>query len=394
MVFRIDQGSGFNLKSMKPGDNKPTEFKRRGIMTKIIFRPQDIKDFVVRYFVKLGVSEGGAKIAADILVTADLRGVDSHGVIRLSTYYGSRLMKGLIDPDPEIKVVAETPATLRIDGGSGLGQVVGHYAMTRCIQKAKEVGTALVTVRNSNHYGIAGYYAMMALDEGMIGISYTNAQSLVAPTYGKTAILGTNPIAVAVPAGKERPYVLDMATSIVPIGRITVYQKAKRNIPEGWATDKAGMVTTDPDEVLHGGALMPLGGIDVMRGYKGYGLAMLVDIFSGVLSGASTLTSVGHPGDNVPADVGHFFQAIRVDSIRPEAEFKEHMDAFIQELKNAPKASGQERIYIPGEKEYELAEKYQREGVPLMVEVVDMIRKAGDEIGVPFDLESLGTVEN
>ena len=275
-------------------------------MSKLIFRAQDLREFVVRYFTKLGVPERDARIAADILVSADLRGVDSHGVIRLSTYYGSRLRKGLIDPNPKITVLAETPATLRIDGGAGLGQVVGYQAMTRCIAKAKEVGTALVTVRNSNHYGIAGYYAMMALEEGMIGVSYTNAQSLVAPTYGRTAILGTNPIAVAVPAGKERPYVLDMATSIVPIGRITVYQKSGRQIPEGWGVDKEGGVTTDPNQVLDGGALMPLGGIDTMRGYKGYGLAMLVDIFCGVLSGAATATCGGASGREYARGCGAF----------------------------------------------------------------------------------------
>jgi L-2-hydroxycarboxylate dehydrogenase (NAD+) len=362
-------------------------------MLKLLFRVDDLKEYIVRYFTKLGVPESDARISADILISADLRGVDSHGVIRLNTYYGSRLRKGLIDPHPQIQTLAETPATLRLDGGTGLGQVVGHYAMTRCIQKAKEVGMAMVTVKNSNHYGIAGYYAMMALEEDMIGISYTNAQPLVAPTYGRTAVLGTNPIAVAVPAGKQRPYVLDMATSIVPIGRITVYQKAGKKIPQGWGVDKDGAVTDDPNGVLSGGALMPLGGIDVMRGYKGYGLAMLVDIFSGVLSGAATASHVGQPGKNLPADVGHFFQVVRIDSIRPIAEFKEHMDSFIQELKDAPKAAGQERIYIPGEKEFELAEKNAQAGVPLMTEVVDMLKKDGAEINVPFDLETVGQIE-
>jgi LDH2 family malate/lactate/ureidoglycolate dehydrogenase len=371
---------------------RPT-FTGEASMEKLLFRAEDLKGFVVRYFTRLGVPETDARIAAEILIAADLRGVDSHGLIRISSYYGSRLRKGLIDPNPTIQVLAETPATLRLDGGAGLGQVVSHLAMKRCIAKAKEVGTALVTVRNSNHYGIAGYYAMMALEEGMIGISYTNAQPLVAPTYGRTAVLGTNPIAVAVPAGKETPYVLDMATSIVPIGRITVYQKSKREIPSGWGIDKDGGVTTDPSAVLEGGALMPLGGIDLMRGYKGYGLAMLVDIFSGVLSGAATATSVGHPGANMPADVGHFFQAIRIDAIRPVEEFKAHMDAFIHELKNAPKAAGQERIYIPGEKEFELAAKNLREGVPLMAEVVEMVQQAGNEIGVTFDPQVLGRIE-
>jgi L-2-hydroxycarboxylate dehydrogenase (NAD+) len=227
----------------------------------------------------------------------------------------------------------------------------------------------------------------------MIGISYTNSQPLVAPTYGKTPFLGTNPIAVAVPAGQQRPYVLDMATSIVPIGRVTVYQKAGKQIPEGWGIDKEGQVTTDPNAVLKGGALMPLGGIDIMRGYKGYGLALLVDIFSGVLSGASTGPEVGHPNENKPADVGHYFAAIRVDAFRPIIDFKAHMDRLIQELKDAPKAVGQERIFIHGEKEFELAEKYTREGVPLMVEVVDSLKATGAEVGLPFDLTPLGRVD-
>ncbi len=362
-------------------------------MAKLIFRADELRDYVVRFFVKYGVPEADARIAADILVTADLRGVDSHGVIRLDTYYGSRLRKGLISPRPEIKVIRETATTLALDGGSGLGHVVGHRAMQAAIEKAREMGVGMVTARNSNHYGIAGYYAMMALEHNMIGISYTNSQPLVAPTYGRTAILGTNPIAVAVPAGKHRPYVLDMATSIVPIGRITVYQKAGKEIPEGWGIDKDGQVTRDPNAVLKGGALMPLGGIDLMRGYKGYGLALLVDIFSGVLSGASTGAQVGHPNENIPADVGHFFAAINIEAFRPIEEFKEHMDRLLGELKDAPKALGQERIYIHGEKEFELAEKYEREGVPLMVEVVDSLKATGAEVGLPFDLVPVGRVD-
>ncbi|HMN59748.1 MAG TPA: Ldh family oxidoreductase, partial [Anaerolinea sp.] len=178
-----------------------------------------------------------------------------------------------------------------------------------------------------------------------------------------------------------------------PIGRVTVYQKAVKNIPEGWGIDKDGQVTTDPTAVIKGGALMPLGGIDLMRGYKGYGLALLVDIFSGVLAGASTGPEVGHPNQNVPADVGHYFAAIRIDAFRPVDEFKAHMDRLIQELKDAPKAVDQERIYIHGEKEFELAEKYEREGVPIMVEVVEALKASGKEAGVPFDLEPLGKID-
>lgn len=360
-------------------------------MSRLVYRVEDLRNYVIRFFLKHDVPLKDAEIVADVLISADLRGVDSHGVIRLDSYYGSRLRKGLIDPHPQLKVLTETPSTLALDGGTGLGHVVGYKAMQMCIEKARQVGVGMVTVRNSNHYGIAGYYAMMALEHDMIGISFTNSQPLVAPTYGKTRYLGTNPIAVAVPAGKERPYVLDMATSIVPIGRITVYQKAGKKIPEGWGVDKDGNVTTDPGAVLNGGALMPLGGIDLMRGYKGYGLALWVDIFAGVLAGAATGPEVGK--SDRPANVGHYFAAIRVDAFRPVDEFKTEMDALIQGLKNAPKAEGQDRIYIHGEKEFELAEKYQKEGIPLMKEVVDSLIASGKEVGVPFDLTPIREID-
>lgn len=362
-------------------------------MTKILYRVEHLQDYVVRFFTKFNVPEEDAKIAADVLTSADLRGVDSHGVIRLDTYYGTRLRKGLIDPKSPITVLNETAATLALDGGAGLGQVVGYRAMSRCIEKARESGACMVTVRNSNHYGIAGYYAMMALPHDMIGISFTNSQPLVAPTYGRTAILGTNPIAVAAPAGTHRPYVLDMATSIVPIGRITVFHKAGKPIPEGWGVDKDGLVTTDPFAVLNGGALMALGGTDIMRGYKGYGLSLMVDIFSGVLSGSSFGKDVGRPNTNQPADVGHFFAAIRIDAFRPVEEFKRDMDALLGQLINAPKAAGADRIYIHGEKEFELAERNSKEGVPLMKEVVDSLKEVGEKNGVPFDLEPVAVME-
>ena len=355
----------------------------------LYFQKNDLMNYVIRFFVKLGVPPADAATAADVLVAADLRGVDSHGVIRLHTYYGSRLQAGLIDPLSPITTVRETPTTLTLDGGSGLGQVVGKQAMTRCIEKAEQSGLAMVTVRNSNHYGIAGYYAMMALPHDMIGISFTNSQPLVAPTYGRTAILGTNPIAVAAPAGNERPYVLDMATSIVPIGRITVYDKAQKDIPVGWGVDPSGEPTANPAAVLKGGALMPLGGIDLMRGYKGYGLALLVDIFSAVLSGASYGSHVGHPGEDRGADVGHFFAAMKVEAFRPLAEFKQDMDGLLRMMKDAPKAAGQERIYVHGEKEFERTELNERQGIPLMAEVVKGMAEAGEAIGLPFDLKVL-----
>ncbi len=358
-----------------------------------LFNADALKDYVVRFFTRLNVPPQDARVAAEVLISADLRGVDSHGIIRLNSYYGDRLRVGWINPNSPVTTLHETSTTLALDGGNGLGQVVSHQAMQRCIQKAKQSGIAMVTMRNSNHYGIAGYYAMMALPQNMIGISFTNSQPLVAPTYGRKAMLGTNPIAVAVPAGKERPYVLDMATSIVPIGRITVFEKAGKEIPVGWGIASDGQVTANPSEVLHGGALMPLGGIDLMRGYKGYGLGLLVDIFCGVLSGGRTYGEDVDPHTERPARTSHFFAAIDIEAFRPAAEFIDDMDGLIRQLKDSPKAVDQERIYIHGEKEFERAERYAKEGVPLLQKVVTELTKSGKEVGVEFDCPVLGVIE-
>lgn len=358
-----------------------------------LYRAEDLRNYMVRFFTKLNVPPQDAKIAADVILSADLRGVDSHGIIRLNSYYGDRLRVGWTDANSPITILKETSTTLALDGGNGLGQVVSYKAMQHCIEKAQISGVAMVTMRNSNHYGIAGYYAMMGLPHNMIGISFTNSQPLVAPTYGRKAMLGTNPIAVAVPSGSERPYVLDMATSIVPIGRITVYQKGGKEIPTGWGIDEAGRVTNNPTEVLEGGALMPLGGIDLMRGYKGYGLGLLVDIFCGVLSGGGIFGENVDPHTERPACTSHFFAAIQVEAFRPVHEFTQDMDALIRQLKNSPKAVDQERIFIHGEKEFEKAERYAREGVPLLQKVVDELAESGREIGVEFDCPVIGRIE-
>lgn len=346
-----------------------------------------LKDFTIRYFKGMGVPEIDSRIAADVLISADLRGINSHGVIRLHSYYGDRLQKGLIDPASTIRTLSENPSTLALDGGNGLGQVVAYRAMSRCIEKADETGLAVTTVRNSNHFGIAGYYAMMALPEDMIGISLTNSQPLIAPTYGMKRVLGTNPIAVAVPAGEEKPYVLDMATSIVPLGRISVYEKTGQSIPEGWAINKNGELTQNPSDMINGGALLPLGGPALMRGYKGYGLSLLVDLLSGVLAGAAFGEDVGRPSNERNADVGHFFAAIKIENFRPIEEFKSDMDAYIRSLKASPKLPGQDRIFIHGEKEEELTEAHLREGIPLLNEVVEALVRAGEIAGVPFDIK-------
>ncbi len=356
---------------------------------------EPLKDFCVQVFQKLDIPEEDARITADVLVTADLRGINSHGVARLRRYVNG-LRDGMMLARPEVEVVTETPVTALIDAGAGLGQPVSYRAMEQAIQKAREYGAGFVTVRNSNHYGIAGYYAMMALEQDCIGISMTNAAVLVSPTFGRDAMLGTNPIAVAAPAGDERPFVLDMATSTVSRGKLEVYNRQEKPIPLGWATDETGTPTTDAGRVLEnfkqraGGGLLPLGGAgELLRGYKGYGLALWVDVFCAILSGAAYADLV-YPktpdGKPLPSKIGHFFGAWRVDGFRPVDEFKAAMDDLQLRLKNAPKVEGETRIYVHGEKEYEEAERNSREGIPLNPKVAADLKAIGEEIGVRYNL--------
>jgi LDH2 family malate/lactate/ureidoglycolate dehydrogenase len=298
---------------------------------------------------------------------------------------------------PDTQVMAETPATVLIDAGGGLGQPVSYRAMEKAVQKAAEFGAGFAAVRNSNHFGIAGYYAMMALEHDCIGISMTNAAVLVVPTFGRDAMLGTNPISVAAPAGEEWPFVLDMATSTVPRGKLEVYRRLEKSIPLGWATDESGTPTDDTGRVLDnlkeraGGGLLPLGGAgELLGGHKGYGLTLLVDVLCGVLPGAAYANMVypkDKEGNPLPSAIGHFFGAWRVDAFRPVEEFKAGMDDLQQRLKNAPKAEGQDRIYIHGEKEYEEAERSARKGIPLNPKVANDLRQIGKELGVEYDLD-------
>ncbi len=354
-----------------------------------------LRAFCTRVFEKLDVPTPEAKVTADVLVAANLRGIDSHGVARLRRYVKG-LQDGVMLAHPKEKVVSETATTALIDAGAGLGQPVSHRAMKMAIEKAAKYGTGFTTVRNSNHYGIAGYYAMMALEHDMIGISMTNADVLVVPTFGRDAMLGTNPVAVAAPAGQERPYVLDMATSTVPRGKLEVYNRQGKPLPLGWATDETGTPTADAARVLdnfttrRGGGLLPLGGVgEEFSGYKGYGLALLVDILSGVLPGAgyaNTIYPKTPEGKPLPADVGHFFGAVKIKAFRPPEEFKAAMDDIIRRLKNSPKAEGAERIYIHGEKEYEEAERRAKKGIPLGSKVEADLKALAQELKVKYEL--------
>ena len=354
--------------------------------------PVDVlKSFCIEALEKLQVTKEDARIVADVLVEADLRGIDSHGVARMSRYV-SGIQGGMMKPKAKPRVVHETSSTATIDADAGLGQPVSYMAMRMAIDKAREHGVGFVAVRNSNHYGIAGYYAMMALTEDMIGICTTNTEVIVVPTFARNAMFGTNPIAIAVPAGKMRPFVLDMSTSTVTRGKLEVYTRLEKPIPLNWATDEQGVATDDPARVLHniinrtGGGLLPLGGaLEESGGHKGYGLAVAVEIFSALLSGALYANRV-YPktpdGKPLPSGIGHFFGAMRVDAFRPKDEFKRDMDDLISRLKNAPKTQGATRIFIHGEKEYEQAEKLKKEGIPLNHKVAEDLRAIAKQLGL------------
>src|SRR5213596_4270662 len=356
----------------------------------VTIHEKPLRHFCEQVLMKLGVPAEDARVTTDVLVVADLRGIDSHGVARLGRYV-SGLKEGFMKPTDQSRMIKETKATALLDGGQSLGQVVGTRAMNLAIRKAKDTAVGVVAVRNSNHYGIAGYYSLMALEHNLIGVSMTNAGPLVVPTFGRTSILGTNPISLAAPASKEKPFVLDMATSVVPRGKLEVYDRLKKKMPLGWAVDATGKGTSDPHIVLDalskrlGGGILPLGGEgEEHSGHKGYGLALMVDVLCGVLSGSAT--GLGVDVDKAKPNVGHFFMAIDPAAFRQLDGFKRDMDRLARELKDSPKAHGQNRIYVHGEKSFARMEKYRQEGIPLDPKVVENLKKIGADLGVPWSV--------
>ncbi|MCH7409060.1 Ldh family oxidoreductase [Belliella sp. DSM 111904] len=347
--------------------------------------------FTKDLLLKIGCPETDAETASKVLLSADLRGVDSHGVARLSGYI--RLWeKGRINPKPNLKVTYETPSTAVVDGDSGLGLVVAPYAMQVAIEKAKNVGTGWVSVKNSNHYGIAGYHAMMALDQDMIGISLTNASPLVSPTFSKERMLGTNPISVAIPASEQPPFVADMATTTAANGKLEILQRKDLDAPLGWVQDATGTPTTDANGVKKGGSLLPLGGDREHGSHKGYILGSIVDILSAVLSGANygpwapPFVAFLEPDPNpVGEGLGHFFGAMRVDAFRPAEEFKAHMDNWITRFRKAEPAPGFDKVLIPGDPERELEAERKVSGIPLIKAVEDDLMELGEKFGIKLD---------
>jgi LDH2 family malate/lactate/ureidoglycolate dehydrogenase len=347
-------------------------------------------NFTAAIFERMGFSAANAGLASEVLLAADLRGVDSHGVARLSGYL--RLWEaGRINPKANIKIVHQTPSTARLDAQAGLGLVMAPKAMQIAMEKAEQVGTGWVSVYNSNHYGIAGYHAMLALPQDMIGISMTNASPLVAPTHSKERLLGTNPIAVAIPADQEPPFVADFATAAAANGKLEILQRKKLPAPEGWVQGKAGEVSTDAQALKEGGALLPLGS-DTLRGsHKGYCLGAIVDILSAVLSGAGYgpwappfVSFLPLPADPVGEGLGHFLGALRVDAFRPAQEFKRHMDNWIRRFRAATPIDENSPVLIPGDVERGIEKSRQTQGIPLLEPVWKDLEQVGKKMQVPF----------
>lgn len=338
-----------------------------------------LEEFLSHSYEKVGVPHDDATVLSESLVEANLRGIDCHGVL-LAPMYLKRMQGGGIDTRTETQVISDTGCTAVLAGGNGVGQVVSYRAMRLAIEKAEQYGVGVVGVRNSNHFGATGYWAMMALEHDMIGLAMTNTSPLMAPWGGTTPVLGSSPLAAAIPAGKEFPVVLDMATTMVAGGKLRIAAMRGEKIPIGWALGPDHKPTDDPNEALKG-HILPLGGVCA---YKGYGLALMVDILSAVLMGASFGTAPAL--DAKVRDLGHYFQAVKISNFMPIEEFKARMDTLLQQLKASELEPGVERVYYAGEMEY-LAEKERRShGIPLDGPVYDSLEKMGEELEVSFNI--------
>ena len=353
---------------------------------------QQLAAFAEAVFLKMGCTDSDAALATKVLLSADLRGIDSHGIARLVGYV--RLWEiGRINATPNIKVIHETPSTAVIDGDRGLGLIVAPRAMEIAMEKAKQVGTGWVSVKNSNHFGIAGYHAMMALEQDMIGIAMTNASALVAPTYAAEKLLGTNPIAVAIPAGDEAPFVADFATTTAANGKLEIAQRNNISIPLGWAQDAEGNATQDANILKKGGALLPLGSEKEQGSHKGYALGAIVDIFSAVLSGASfgpwapPFPAYVPMPENMPGEgLGHVIGAMRIDAFRPAADFKSNMDIWLHRFRNATPASGHEQVYVAGDIERAMEKERMQKGIPLVGAVQNDLKALAEKMNLSFTI--------
>lgn len=343
--------------------------------------PDLLRNFCSEVLKRFGLSSDQADITADHLVWADLMGIGSHGVTRLGIYV-KRISLGLVNANPNIHIVKETPSIAVLDGDNGLGQVVGVKAVEVAIEKASKYGVGVVAVRHTTHFGCAGYYALKAIENDMIGIVMSNAPSTMAPWGARVPYLGTNPMAFGVPTKEFPPILLDMATSIVARGKIILAAKEGKSIPEGWAVDPEGEFTTDPESALKG-AVLPFGGP------KGSGIALMIDILSGILSGAQFGTHIGSLYDDFtkPQNVGNFIIVLNVSNFCPIEEFKERVELMRQEIKNLPRAKGVDEILLPGEVEFRKYIENKKSGILLSPEVIRELKEVGESVSVKFPLE-------
>jgi LDH2 family malate/lactate/ureidoglycolate dehydrogenase len=341
----------------------------------VLVKIEVLREFAESCFLKIGIYPDHASIAAGVLVESDLRGIESHGVVRLKDHYIDRISNGGTNPKPKIRILHEAQSTALMDGDAGVGLVVGYRAMELAIQKAGVTGAGFVSVTNSRHFGIAGYYPTMAISHDMIGIAMTNASPLVVPTFGSVPMLGTNPISIAAPVDDGPPFILDMATSVVSAGKLEMAIRNGEEIPEGWAMDLSGSSTTDPKIARTSQRFLPLGSHPENSNYKGYGLGIVVDILCGVLSGIGASPGLGK-------NFGHFFGALRIDSFRPAKEFKQMMTEMGKDLRATPTVPGYGPVIVPGDKEQMVKEERLINGVPLKPEVVESLLFLGQELGV------------
>lgn len=355
-------------------------------MAHLYFNIETLDTFCKDAFQTFGFSPEESAIITDVLLLSDKYGIESHGMQRLSRYHKG-IENGLIKIDAVPEIVHETPVSAVIEGHDGMGQLIGHKAMELAIEKAKTSGMAIVSVRNSNHYGIAGYYAKMACDEGLIGLSFTNSEAIMVPTFARKAMLGSNPIAIAVPA-EPYPFFFDSSTTVVTRGKLEMYRKAEKPLPEGWALDANGKPSQDADLVLkniigkNGGGIVPLGGSEEVSGsHKGYGYGMICEIFCSILS--QGLTS-NHTHTDGKGGTCHGFIAIDPSVFGDPEAIKSHFSTFLQELRDAPKAEGKDRIFTHGEKEALSVDRTKKEGIAVDVKTVVEMKQMCDYLKMDF----------
>ena len=354
------------------------------------FSSDHLKEFSIQVFLHFGISKIDATQAAEVLSLSDLRGIDSHGVARLHTYF-DMLTLGKINSKPNIKIIRDKKSICTVDGDNGLGLVVGPKANQIAMDKADAHGSGWVSVCNTNHYGIASYYPLEALKRDMIGWSMTNSTKLVAPLWGAERMLGTNPISIAFPGLKNLPIVIDLATSAAAYGKIEIAKRKGAPVPKGWIINDQGEMTTDPNDMINGGALLPLGSERELGGHKGYALSAMVDILTSVLSGANWgpfappfALRQEIPSRSVGKGIGHFFGAMQIDGFMEVDEFKNRIDEWIEVFRNTKPAKGHTAILIPGDPEHAEEAIRRKNGIPLIQAVVDDLKDISKQTGIPF----------